>query len=144
MDRTQQRIVGQMDFSHGSGEHRDRIMISGTQHDSRFMMRILLEMWGYEVIEADGEEETLRLAEELDPALVIVDTAVKFDEDVKVVSSIRHSRLAASVPVLVLSGYPQAEYQKAAFEHGATEHLVKPLDLDLLEGYLETCLDQVH
>jgi DNA-binding response OmpR family regulator len=108
------------------------------------MMRVLLEMWGYEVVEADGEDESLRLAESEQPQLVLVDTASKFEEDLEVVDTIRHSNLPSTVPIIVLSGHPQADYQKAAFEHGATGHMLKPLDLDLLENYLESCLEKVH
>jgi CheY-like chemotaxis protein len=133
--------------SHATGEtgrrdsFRHRIMISGSHQDTRYMMRVLLEMWGYEVVEAAGDDETVRVAESARPELILVDTATKFEEDLKVVSSLRRSHVPASVPIIVLSGYPQADYQKAAFENGATGHLVKPLDLDLLESYLETCLD---
>jgi CheY-like chemotaxis protein len=117
-----------------------RVMISGTHNDTRYMMRVLLEMWGYEVLEAAGEDETTRIAESEHPDLILVDTATKFEEDIKIVSRLRRSHVPASVPIIVLSGYPQADYQKAAFENGATGHLVKPLDLDVLEDYLETCL----
>lgn len=108
------------------------------------MMHVLLEMWGYEVIEAADENETVCLAESEHPELILVDTNTKFEDDLEVVGCLRRSHLPASVPIIVLSGYPQADYQKAVFEKGATGHLVKPLDLDLLEHYLETCLDEFH
>ena len=108
------------------------------------MMRMLLEMWDYEVIEADGEDETMRLAENRHPALILVDTAIRFEDDMKMVSRLRRSRLATSVPIIVLSSYPQADYQKAAFENGATGHLIKPLDPDLLKNYMGTCLEKSH
>ena len=117
-----------------------RIMISGNNHDTRYMLRVLLEMWGYDAIEANGGDETLQLAETEHPQLILVDTSRTYDADLQVVRRIRQSDIPAAVPVIVLSGYSQSSYQKAAFEHGATGLLVKPLDLDLLENYLETCL----
>jgi CheY-like chemotaxis protein len=144
MVRSEERSVYQVKAEETLNSHRGRIMISGTQQDTRYMMRVLLEMWGYEVVEADGEDETLRLAESVRPELVLVDTAAKFEEDLKVVDTIRHSNLPTTTPIIVLSGHPQADYQRAVFEHGANGHLVKPLDLDLLEEYLESCLEKVH
>lgn len=123
---------------------RGRIMISGKYDDTRYMMRVLLEMWGFEVIEAAGDDESVRVAESAQPELILVDTATKFEEDISVVSRLRRSHVPPTVPIVVLSGYPQADYQKAAFENGATGHLVKPLDPDLLENYLETCLNKGH
>jgi len=127
-----------------ANRYRGRILISGNNHDSRYMMHVLLEMWGFEVVEASCSDETVRIAETEHPQLILVDTANQFNEDLKIVNSLRHSHVPPSLPIIVLSGYPQADYQKAAFENGATGHLVKPLDLDLLENYLETCLDEFH
>lgn len=137
---TAQSIFPQTLSEGQASRFRGRIMISGNHNDSRYMMHVLLEMWGYEVIEAAGEDETVRLAESEHPELILVDTHTQFEEDLKVVSCLRGSHLLTSIPIIVLSEYPQADYQKAAFEKGATGHLVKPLDLDLLESYLETCL----
>ena len=106
------------------------------------MMRVLLEMWGFQVIEADGETETISKAESERPELIVIDTSKQFEDEIKLVSQIRGSGAQTSVPIIVLSGYPQADYQKAAFEHGATGHLIKPLDLDMFEDYLDTCLEQ--
>jgi response regulator RpfG family c-di-GMP phosphodiesterase len=117
-----------------------KILVSGTHHDTRFMMRVLLEMWGYEVAEADGEEETVRMAESYLPNVILVDTSRLFDEDIKVVSKLRIAKLPRLLPILVLSGFTQTKYQKAAKDHGATSLLAKPLDLDRLESFLETAL----
>src|SRR5215470_14260006 len=83
-------------------QFRGRIMISGNHHDTRYMMRVLLEMWGFEVVEAAGRDETVKIAETERPQLILVDTATQFDEDLKVVSSLRHSHVPASVPIIVL------------------------------------------
>jgi len=119
-------------------------MISATHSDTRQMMRVLLDLWGYDVIEACGDEDTVNKAEDSHPELVLIDSSCKFEEDMKVVTRLKHSHLPQSVPVIVMSAYPQAEYQKSAFEHGASGHMVKPLDLDLLENYIETCLADVR
>src|ERR1044071_1367607 len=103
-----------------SNRYRARILISGNHHDTRYMMRVLLEMWGFEVVESAGANETVKIAESEHPQLILVDTATQFNEDLKIVSELRHSRIPASIPIIVLSGYPQADYQKAAFENGAT------------------------
>jgi len=117
-----------------------RVLVSGTQNDTRFMMKVLLEMWGYEVAEAIGISDTVERAESFAPDFVLVDTSRLFDQDIEVVSSLRGSKLRASVPVFVMSGFPQAAYLRSAMEHGATGLLVKPLDLEVLEGHLESAL----
>jgi response regulator RpfG family c-di-GMP phosphodiesterase len=115
-----------------------RVLVSGTQNDTRFMMKVLLEMWGYEVAEANGISETVEQAETFAPHFVLVDTSRLFDQDIEVVSSLRGSKLGQSVPVFVMSGFSQSAYLKSAMEHGATGLLVKPLDLDMLEKHLDS------
>jgi CheY-like chemotaxis protein len=117
-----------------------RVMVSGINNDSRYMMAVLLGMWGYEVIEAAGEDETLERAEAERPQLILVDASRPFEEDLQVVSRLRQSSLPKDLPVIVMSGHTQETHHRLAFEHGATGVLVKPLDLELLEDYLETFL----
>lgn len=116
---------------------RGRVLISGSHHDTRFMMRVLVEMWGYEVVEADGEEETMRAAETFLPNAILIDTSRMFDEVLEIVSKLRNSKVSGSIPIIVLSGYTQAKYLTAAMDHGATSLLAKPIDLELLESCLE-------
>ena len=127
-------------YSEMVSSSKGKILISGSHHDTRFMMRVLLEMWGYEVAEAEGEEETVRMAESYLPNVILVDTSRLFDEDIKIVSKLRVANLPQLLPIIVLSGFTQTKYQRAALDHGATDLLAKPLDLDRLESYLGTSL----
>ena len=120
--------------------HRGKVLVTGSHNDTRFMMRVLLEMWGYDVVEADGEEETIKAAESFLPNAILVDTSRMFDDDLKVVSRLRLSKASRLVPIIVISGFTQPKYQRAAIDHGATNLLAKPLDLDLLESCLEASL----
>jgi CheY-like chemotaxis protein len=127
-------------FDFAMTDRRGKVLISGSHNDTRFMMRVLLEMWGYEVVEADGEEETITAAESFMPNAILVDTTRSFDDDLKIVSRLRVSNLLRLVPIIVLSGFTQAQNYRAAMDHGATNLLAKPLDLDLLESCLEAAL----
>jgi CheY-like chemotaxis protein len=111
-------------------------MVAGKHRDTRFMLRVLLEMWGYQVIETECSEETVWAAEAVRPNVIVLDTSLLYDDDLMVLNQIRTTELTADVPVLVLSGFPQPSYRQAAFDRGATGLLVKPLDIDLLENYL--------
>jgi CheY-like chemotaxis protein len=123
-------------------ETKGLVLVSSSQNDTRYMLRVLLELWGYEVAEANGNIDTVATAEACSPDVVLVDTSRLFDQDVEVVSSLRESKLRASVPVYVMSGFSQAAYLKSAFDKGATDVLVKPLDLDLLEEHLESAMPE--
>jgi CheY-like chemotaxis protein len=125
---------------HGGSIRKGKVLISGSHNDTRYMMRVLLEMWDYEVVEAEGEEETVRLAEGCFPNVILIDSSRLFDDDLKIVSRLRVSKVPHLIPIIVLSGYTQRRYQKAAIDRGATNFLAKPLDLDQLEICLEGAL----
>ena len=127
-------------FNPATADRRGKVLVSGAHNDTRFMMRVLLEMWGYEVAEAEGEEETLQAAESFMPNAILVDTTRAFDDDLKIVSRLRVSSLLKLIPIIVLSGFTQKRYYTAAMDHGATNLLAKPLDLDLLESCLDAAL----
>jgi DNA-binding response OmpR family regulator len=116
-------------------------MITGVHRDTRYMLRVLLEMWQYRVVEAEGPDETLAIAAAEHPKMILLDTSVPYEDDLKILRLIRESRSTDNVPIIVLSGFPQVKYREAAFKNGATGLLVKPLDLDLLEGYLDDYLN---
>ena len=121
-------------------DSKGRIMVSGTSNDSRYMMSVLLGMWGYDVIEAVGEDETVELAVTGHPQLILLDTSRPFEQELQIIARIRKSELPANLPVIVLSGNTQESYQIAAFEVGANGVLAKPLDLELLEAYLDSSI----
>ena len=118
-----------------------RIVVSSVHNDTRYMMRVLLELWGYEVSEAIGLDETLETAKKEHPRMILLDTSREFENDLEMISALSHSKDLGSAPVVVMSGYSQRRYKKAALECGAAGVLLKPLDLDTFEKYLEAALN---
>jgi DNA-binding response OmpR family regulator len=116
-----------------------KVLVSGSHRETRYMMRVLLEMWGYDVTEAEGELETVATAETFSPDVILLDTSRLFNEEMKIVSRLKlwtHDR----VPIIVLSGFTQPSYRMTAIDHGASGLLPKPIDFGLLESFLETAL----
>jgi len=105
------------------------------------MMRVLLEMWGYEVSEAVGLDETITAARDNHADLILMDTSREFENDLEMISTLSHSKELGWAQVIVMSGYSQRRYQRAALECGASGFLTKPLDLDLFESYVRTALN---
>jgi CheY-like chemotaxis protein len=124
-------------YTQTSGGHRG-VLVSSIHNDTRYMIRVLLEMWGYRVFEACGEEETLSVAESAEPEVILLDTSKLFFDDIEILSAIRRSRRLKRTPVIVLTGYAQPQYEQSARDHGASGFLVKPFDLDILAGFLGT------
>ena len=63
--------------------------------DSRFMMRKLLEMAGYRVVEATDGEEAVEVALEERPALILMDLSLPKLDGLAATQEIRRSESAA-------------------------------------------------
>lgn len=116
------------------------VLITGAAEDDRYLLKVMLELWNYYVVEAGSTEESISLAETEHPSLIIMDTTFPFGENLEAMSRIRCSETIRQVPLVLLSGFPQPVYRDAAMKGGATGFLVKPIDFDRLEYYLSSIL----
>jgi two-component system cell cycle response regulator DivK len=112
------------------------VMVVEDSEDIRQMMRILLEMEGYRVIEASDGLQAVELAINERPALIMMDLHLPLLDGLAATGRIReHLR---DVPVVALSGYATPQHRQAALAAGFTDYLVKPLDFKLLDNILNS------
>jgi DNA-binding response OmpR family regulator len=116
--------------------HRPFVLVNGPKDETRFMLKALLEMWDFEVADSSNVSESIDLAKNRRPELIIVDASALSDESLETVSMYRAKEEFRDVPCIVISGFSRADFRKAAIEHGANDLLVKPIDFDFFESYL--------
>jgi len=102
------------------------------------MMRCLLETWGFEVVETDGGPDSVEIAAERHPDLILMDVTLPFDESLKTMSFIKSNIPDKNVPLVVVSGFSRRDMIDAAISHGANEFLIKPLDFERLPDQLNS------
>lgn len=124
--------------------HRPLVMVVGENEDTRCMLRVILELWDYEVIEACTIEESLSLSRGRKPAVILIDSTLQFNNSLDDVSKLRHSENLGDTPSLVISGFSQDLYRESAIESGASGFLVKPVDFDLLRHHVATLITQAQ
>jgi DNA-binding response OmpR family regulator len=100
----------------------------------------MLELWNYEVVEAETPDDSLTLGRERHPSLLLMDTTVDFEDGLDNISKIRQDTELTAVPSIMMSGYSQEPYRDAALRSGASHFMAKPIDFDLLQNYIETLL----
>ena len=100
--------------------------------DSRFMMRRLLEMAGYRVLEATDGEEAVKLAVQKKPALILMDLSLPRMDGLSATRRIRRRKRFAKLPIVAVSAYDSPESRKEALAAGCDEYLAKPIDFDQL------------
>src|SRR2546427_13077169 len=105
--------------------------------DSRFMMRKLLEMAGYRVVEATDGEEAVEVALEERPALILMDLSLPKLDGLAATRKIRKHKGFRKVPIVAVSAHDSPESRQEALDAGCNEYVAKPIDFDQLNTLLK-------
>jgi CheY-like chemotaxis protein len=110
------------------------VMVVEDSEDIRSMMRILLEMEGFLVIEASDGLRAVELAINERPALIMMDLTLPLLDGFAATALIR--KQLREVPIVAISGHAAPDYRTAALKAGCTDYLLKPLDFKRLDEIL--------
>jgi two-component system cell cycle response regulator DivK len=108
--------------------------------DSRFMMRRLLEMAGYSVVEATDGEEAVKLAVQRHPTLILMDLSLPKLDGLSATRKIREQKGAQKIPIVAVSAHEGPESRAEALAAGCDEYMTKPIDFDRLNAVLDRFL----
>ena len=98
--------------------------------DSRFMMRRLLEMAGYAVIEASDGEQAVALAISEQPELILMDLSLPKLDGLAATRRIRQNKAVGNTPIVAISAHDSPESRTEALAAGCDEYVTKPIDFD--------------
>jgi two-component system, cell cycle response regulator DivK len=108
------------------------LLVEDTE-DNRFMMRRLLEMAGYQVVEATNGEEAVRLANAERPHLILMDLSLPVIDGLAATRAIRKLDGFAKVPIVAVSAHDTSDFQADALAAGCDSYITKPIDFGELE-----------
>ncbi|MGH9941605.1 MAG: response regulator [Pyrinomonadaceae bacterium] len=108
--------------------------------DNRFMMRRLLEMSGYRVIEAVNGQEAVEAAERDHPDLILMDLSLPLLDGLSATRRIRLQETLKRVPIVAVSAHDTTDFHAEALAAGCNEYVTKPIDFDELENLLKRLL----
>ena len=104
------------------------------------MMRKLLELIGYAVLEADNGLDAVRLAKEKRPSLVIMDLGLPLLSGTEAARMIRETPETSEIPINILSAYDAASARDDLIVSHCNGYLTKPVDYPELEKTIQTLL----
>ena len=110
--------------------------------DNRFMMRRLLELDGYHVIEAINGQEAVLIAAQERPNLILMDLSLPQIDGLAATRSIRQLDGMRDVPIIAISAHDTSDFRTEALAAGCNEYLTKPVDFDRLEELLKKLLEK--
>jgi DNA-binding response OmpR family regulator len=89
------------------------------------MYRLKLELDGYTVTIAPDGEQGLKLAREEPPDIVFLDIRLPHMDGFSVLEALRVEKTLATIPVIILSNYGEAELVERGLKLGALDYLIK-------------------
>ena len=117
------------------------LLVEDTE-DNRFMMRRLLEMTGYRVIEAMNGEEAVKLAQVESPNLILMDLSLPVIDGLAATRLIRKLPNLSSTPIIAVSAHDTSDFQSEAIEAGCDTYVTKPIDFAELEELIAKLLQK--
>ncbi|MGB9204241.1 MAG: sigma-54 dependent transcriptional regulator [Terriglobales bacterium] len=117
----------------------NKIMIVDDERLVRWSLRQKCEEWGYQVVEADGGEASLKLAQRESPDLVLLDVRMPDLTGIEVLDQLKKNGDARAV--IMITADPQLDDVKAALKLGAYDFIGKPIDFDELHVAVKNALE---
>jgi CheY-like chemotaxis protein len=108
--------------------------------DNRFMMRKLLEMSGYQVVEAVDGKEAVEMAESARPDLILMDLSLPRLDGLDATRRIRELDGLARIPIIAVSAHDTNDFHADALAAGCNEYVTKPIDFDELDALVKKLL----
>ncbi len=109
-----------------------RILIVEDEPHIRELLRMQLELNGFEVEEACDGVEALEQAERLHPDVVLLDVMMPRMDGYETLRRLRASYSTRSIPVIMLTAKNTREDTMSGFREGANDYIVKPFERDEL------------
>jgi PAS domain S-box-containing protein len=114
-----------------------RVLIIEDNRDAREMFRMMLELSGHEVLEAEEGLSGLALLKSARPDVAVIDVGLPGLNGYEIARRFRQEAPDADEVMLVaLTGYGTAEAQERSRQAGFDYHLTKPVDAAALDGIL--------
>jgi len=119
-----------------------KILIAEDNPVNRELLRELLEMRGHTVVEACDGEEALRVIEQTQPNLVLLDIGMPLLDGFGVIRKIRENPRFASMPVVAVTAYAMQGDRERILSSQFDGYLSKPVDARALVQELDRVLSQ--
>ena len=108
------------------------------------LIKVNLDLWGYDVINAYDGIQGFTLAKQESPDLVVLDVMMPDVDGYTVAKRIRENSSTKDIPILMLTALGQLEDKVKGFDIGVDDYLVKPFEMEELKVRVRALLKRVN
>lgn len=117
-----------------------RILIVEEDADTRLMLKYLLEIWNYQVIEAKNDDEAFQMAIHYCPDLILISINAGETNGFATSQRMREISTLEQAVIIFVSASSDEKTRASALASGGNDYIVKPIDFGVLEKTLESHL----
>ncbi|RZV35270.1 MAG: GGDEF domain-containing response regulator [Chromatiales bacterium] len=118
-----------------------RVLIADDDPAIRLLMEETLSAAGFEVSGAESGVDAIELCNRMQPDLVLLDINMPAMDGITACARIREAT-TLDVPIIMVTSVDDAVSIQSAFEAGATDFILKPINWPLFQRRLETVLHE--
>jgi CheY-like chemotaxis protein len=117
-----------------------KVLIAEDNAVNRELLRELLELRGYTVLEACDGQDALQMIEQTQPELLLLDIGMPVMDGFAVIRRIRENPRLAKLPVVAVTAYAMRGDQERILNSGFDGYLSKPVNPSSLAEELDRVL----
>ena len=107
----------------------ERVLIAEDNEKSMKLFRDVLQVSGYETLEATTGEQAVKVATRNDPALVLMDIQLDGMDGLTALRLLREDERTASTPIVALTAQAMAGDRERFLDAGFDGYISKPVDV---------------
>jgi two-component system cell cycle response regulator DivK len=117
-----------------------KVLVAEDNPVNRELLRELLENRGYDVVEACDGQEALKMIEETQPDILLLDIGMPMLDGYAVARKIRENPELTPLPILAITAYAMQGDREKILHSGFDGYLSKPINAHALADELERLL----
>ncbi len=106
------------------------ILIIEDNEQNLYLLTFILEKNGYRVIQARSGDEGVRMAEENEPDLILLDIQLPVMDGYTVAREILKKVALANIPIVAVTSFAMPGDREQAMASGCSGYIEKPIDPD--------------
>lgn len=117
-----------------------QLLLIEDNEQNRYLVTYLMQARGWEVMYAEDGLSAIGAAEELNPALILLDIQLPGMDGYEVARELRHRPSLADTPIIAVTSYAMPGDRERCLDAGCTGYIEKPINpgtfADEIEAYL--------
>ncbi|MEN6319043.1 MAG: response regulator [Syntrophaceae bacterium] len=117
-----------------------KILIIEDNEQNLYLVKYILEKWGYETIAATDGQKGIDLADKVKPDLILLDIQLPVMDGYAVAMNLRLNSSLDSIPIIAVTSYAMPGDREKAIASGCNGYIEKPINPDTFISQIESHL----